>query len=262
MILENLLQRWQSKGLPSNYEKYQLSRAETVLYYGCGCLLALLVSLLCYRQVLVSLLVLPLLRKFRPFLEDALARKRQRKLYDQFRDLLYALSSAVSTGRHLADAMEESISHLSRLYGKEAFIVLELEKMIHSFRESRTGTGQLLLDFGKRSGLSDIRTFADIYSICLGAGGDLDRVILRSSQIMLEKIEILREIQVQTAQKLMEVRILSLIPIGILALLQLTSPSYLDGMYQEPGGRLVMTLALGLQAGAFYLGQKIVTIEV
>lgn len=262
MILEKLLQRCGNKGLPSNYEEYELSQVETVLYYGCGCLLAVMVSLLFYRQVLVSLLMLPLLRKCRSFLADALARKRQKVLYDQFRDLLYALSSAVSTGRHLADAMEESISHLAQLYGKEALIVLELEKMIHSFRESRTGTGQLLLDFGKRSGLGDIRTFADIYSICIGSGSDLDRVILHTSQIMLEKIEILREIQVQTAQKLMEVRILSLIPIGILALLQLTSPSYLDGMYQTLGGRMAMTLALGLQAGAYYLGQKIVTIEV
>ena len=134
--------------------------------------------------------------------------------------------------------------------------------MNHSFRESRTGTGQLLLDFGRRSGLAEIRDFADSYSICLGTGGDLDRVILHASQLLLEKIEILREIRVQTAQKRLEVRILSLIPLGILALLQLTSPAYLDGMYHTGNGRVVMTLALLLQAGAFYLGQKITTVEV
>lgn len=262
MIPEKLWKRWRSKGLPENYGIYTLSKAESVLYYGCGFLLAVIVSLLFYRQVLVSLFLLPVLWKYKSFFAEKLALMRQREVYDQFRDLLYALSSAVSAGRHLSDALEESRGNLTLLYGKDALIVLELEKMNHSFRESRTGTRQVLADFGRRSGLQDIRNFAEIYSICQDTGGDLDRVILHASRIMLEKIEILREIRVQTAQKLMEVRIISMIPLGILMLLQITSPGYLDGMYQTVAGRVSMTLALILQAFAYYLGHKIVKIEV
>lgn len=70
------------------------------------------------------------------------------------------------------------------------------------------------------------------------------------------------EIQTCLAAKKLEQNIMSLVPVLILAYIQLVSPGFLDGMYHNAAGVVIMSLCLGIYALAWYWGRKIVTIEV
>ena len=56
--------------------------------------------------------------------------------------------------------------------------------------------------------------------------------------------------------------IMSLMPVGIILYLQMTSPGFLNVLYGNPFGIAAMSICLAIYATAYWLGRKIVDIEV
>ena len=56
--------------------------------------------------------------------------------------------------------------------------------------------------------------------------------------------------------------IMSLMPAGIILYLKLTSPGFLEVLYGNPFGILAMSLCLGIYGLSYWLGRRIVDIEV
>ena len=80
--------------------------------------------------------------------------------------------------------------------------------------------------------------------------------------IMTDKMAIRREIRTLTAQKQLEGRIISVMPILVIMGLNVFSPEYLEVLYTTVAGRLIMTAALGGIAASFFLTQKLLDIRI
>ena len=102
----------------------------------------------------------------------------------------------------------------------------------------------ILYDFANRSALEDIRGFIDVYVQCKTTGGNLQKVIMSTIEVIMDKMNIQREIKVIVAQKQMEGKIVAIMPIIVLAFLNLVSPSYLSPMYDTLAGKIIMTISL------------------
>lgn len=103
---------------------------------------------------------------------------------------------------------------------------------------------ELLLDLGRRSGVEDIVTFAQIYATARRSGGNLVRIMKRTADNIAEKIEIQREIQTMIAGKKMEATCMMVIPLCIILYLQVCSPDFLSPLYGNPMGVIFMSAAL------------------
>lgn len=250
------------ESIPKDYDQYTMTRRETLIYLSLGFVVAICFSILFYHNLILCILLLPFVWMGRTPFQKMLANQRKNRLMHQFRDMLYSISASISSGRHMAEALIEARSHLSLLYGAEEQILRELDQMIRRIQESREGVDLVLTDFGKRSGLEDVMNFAEIYSISRGTGGNLDQVVRKASQVMLEKIEIQKEIKVMIVQKQLEIKILFLIPIAILTLLQWSSTDYLSGLYETFTGRILMTCCLVVLCVSYYISSTMVRIEV
>ena len=90
----------------------------------------------------------------------------------------------------------------------------------------------------------------------------MNQVIQKVSRMLGDKIEVKKEIEATLAAKKSEQMIMSLMPAGIILYLQLTSPGFLSVLYGNPFGICAMTICLGIYAGAYWMGRKIVDIEV
>ncbi len=90
----------------------------------------------------------------------------------------------------------------------------------------------------------------------------MTQVITETTAILTEKMRILREIHTLTAQKQLEGRIITIMPIGVIACLNIFSPDYLEVLYTTLTGRLVMTIALGGIVFAHVLTGRILAIEI
>lgn len=215
-----------------------------------------------YHSIVLSLLGAcfagPSLHFYRDYREE----KRKREMLLQFRDVLYSLSSSFSAGRQMPEALREAEEHLKMIYQPNTAMVKELNHMATGILESRGREADLLRDFAQRSQLDDIRSFVDLYLTCRKTGGDLVRIVGKASALILEKISIEQEIYLMTAQKRLEIKILTSIPIVMLLFLHLVSPDYLHVLYVGISGRLLMTLALGGISGAYLWSMKLINIQV
>jgi len=120
----------------------------------------------------------------------------------------------------------------------------------------------LLSDFAMRSGQEEIKDFAAVFAIAKRSGGNIGAIIHNTSDIISEKIEVKREIQLLYASKRMEQNIMNIVPIAIIGYVRLTTPDYFTGMYHTVFGTVVMTLCLVVYGIAFFIAQKIMNIEV
>lgn len=147
------------------------------------------------------------------------------------------------------------------MYSPDAAIVQEFHWMDAQMRMSRN-LEELLLDFGRRSDLPDILSFAEVFLTAKRTGGDLIAIIRNTVSCIRQKQETMQEIETCMAGKVMEQNIMSLIPVFILVYVKLSSPEFLDVMYETSTGVAVMGVCFAVYLAAYFWGQSIVRIEV
>lgn len=118
------------------------------------------------------------------------------------------------------------------------------------------------MDLGRRSKAEDIESFAVVFQAAKRSGGDLKKILKKTSHMLGDKIEVKKEIEAALAAKKNEQFLMSLMPIGIILYMRLTSPGFLDVLYGNVFGAMVMTVCLGVYGFSYWLGRRIVDIEV
>lgn len=131
-----------------------------------------------------------------------------------------------------------------------------------SIIENKESDKPLLQDFARRSGSEDIRDFVQVYVTCRKMGGDMEKMIIKTADILTDKMEIEREIHVMTSQKKTEGRMISTMPVIMLAALNVFSPEYISPLYETAAGRLIMTGSLVMVIYGIFLMEKISQIEI
>ena len=138
-----------------DYKTYPLSRKQLSVF----CIVAATViggwAYLFYNSVLISLFYCGFVYPASRYYSKYLAYRLRRELSYQFRDLLYALSSSISAGRQMREALIEAESSV-KLITEKSMISQELKYMMRSQKESGE-TGEFVLrDFALRTAGSRI----------------------------------------------------------------------------------------------------------
>ena len=176
-------------------------------------------------------------------------------------DGIQMMAASLQAGYSAENALRESIKELVKVYEPNAIIIREFRLISAQLSMSRS-LEELFLDFGRRSAVDDIRSFAEVLLTAKRSGGDLLAVIRNTVFCIRQKQETLQEIETSLSGKIMEQNIMSMIPIFILAYIKLTSPGFLDVMYGNLTGTAVMTICFLVYVGAYFWGKRIVRIEV
>ena len=231
-----------------NYDHYRFSMKELLKYMGQALALCIMADYLFYKSKWVLLLMLPVPVFYLKWQKNRMIRERRKNLNYQFKDALTSLSVAVQAGYSVESAVKTCVRDLERLYGKGTDISVPLE--------------ELFLDLGERSQIEDIENFASVFYTAKRTGGDMNRVIQKVSRMLGDKIDVKKEIEATLAAKKSEQMIMSLMPVGIILYLQMTSPGFLSVLYGNPFGIAAMSICLVIYAAAYWLGRRIVDIEV
>lgn len=245
-----------------DYSVYELSDREKWIFYLGGYICIFTVVYLFYHSLILSAILGLLIKYFSPFYKQQLVQKRMNKLNMQFKDLLYSLSASVAAGRQMEEALLEAEENLSILYDQYQPIMTELRHMRISIVENKESDKVLLKDFALRSKNEDINNFVQVYITCRDMGGNLEKIITRTTEILTDKINIDREIKAITSQKKMEGRIIALMPLVMLLALNIVSYTYISPLYETAIGRLIMTGAMGTTGYGIYLMEKISDIHI
>ncbi|WP_127580762.1 type II secretion system F family protein [Paenibacillus koleovorans] len=189
--------------------------------------------------------------------------KRRKQLNMQLKDAMYSLSTSLKAGSSLQKAIERSVADLQRIFyrDKDAPIVLEFKKMSEDLNMGYT-IEEALTAFRDRVQLEDVNDFVNATLIAKNRGGNLTEIFTNITRVISDKIEIKNEINILTAGKKMESKILSFMPIGIVACLTLLSPDYMEPMYSTFLGKVLMIVGFIFIVLNYFISRKIVNIEV
>lgn len=207
------------------------------------------------------LLFLPVGICYPLFMRERLKVKRQEELQIQFKDAILAVSGCLNAGYSVENAFSEALKETDRLYGKESMMSREIRLLIHKTRLNRT-VEDVLMDFAIRSGLEDVKSFADVFLAAKSSGGEMMKIISRTTDIISEKVRIKQDILTATAGRRMEQKIMNAVPFVIVFYMDVSSPGFFNVLYTTAAGRVIMTGCLLIYLGAIVWGQKILEIEV
>ena len=253
---------WDPDSGLTDYDVYVMSLTERVLYTLAAMAVIFAVGMIFYqRPVLAGILCIAGLF-FPKIRTKQIIAKRKKALNVQFKDLLYALSSSMSAGRSLEMAFQEALKNMKVLYpDPDIPIMQETAYIIRCIGMNQT-VEDAISQFARRAHIEDIGNFADVIRICKRSGGNLIDVIRSTSQMISEKIETRNEIETVITAKKFESRIMTCTPIVMVAVLSAASPDYMEPVFHTVLGAIVMTVAIVMFVISFFIGEKIMDIEV
>ncbi len=244
-----------------NYDNYHLSVKEQGKVLGISAIVTWLVARLFYDSYL-PFLAYPFFLFL--FWKQGVAEGKQRqkqRLSAQFLDALRTVNTALNAGMAVENAWKEAKQEVALLHGRKSAMYKELEELERELSMSKT-VEEWLLDFGERSRVESIQSFADVFSYAKRSGGNLSAIVARTTAQMREKQDTEAEIQVMVANRRLEQKIMETLPLFMLAYLKISSAEYMGAMYGNWLGISIMTACLGVYAVSIYLANRILCIEV
>lgn len=187
--------------------------------------------------------------------------ERKWQLNMQFRDGILSISAALNAGYSMENAILQAKEDLKLMYEEDALIITEFQYMIHQLKNNQT-VEEVFWDFSKRSKVEDIYNFAEVFITAKRTGGDIIKIIRRTCNSISDKIEVKREIITLITAKKFESSIMNLIPLGIILYMWAFSPGFMEPLYGNVMGIMIMTITLVLYGIAYWLSQRIINIEV
>lgn len=189
-----------------------------------------------------------------------LVRKKQDQVREQFTELLRFTVTSLCAGYSVENAFLDGYADLERLYGARSVICKILRRLAIARQNHRpfAETWQMV---GEELQITEIREFSEIYETAYHHSGNLSAVMEQTSQIIMERTELQRELFLLTASRRMELRIMTTMPFAIMAYIQWTSPGFFDELYHNTPGMVLMTGVLFLYLTGYIWAWKITRME-
>jgi tight adherence protein B len=121
---------------------------------------------------------------------------------------------------------------------------------------------EALMNLATRVPSTDVRYFVIAVMIQRETGGNLAELLGNISTIIRERIKLLGQVRVLSAEGKMSAWVLGLLPFGAASVIQLTNPDFLKVLYTDPAGQKMIMTALFLMVCGVYLMRRIIKIRV
>ncbi len=181
--------------------------------------------------------------------------KRFEKFREGFPDVLDSLARALRAGYPLAAAMESVAAETSPT------VAVEIRR---TSAEANLGMGweRALSNLGRRVPLLEVNLFAAAVQLHSRTGGKLSEVIAGLAENMRESLSLRGEVRALSAHGKLTGLILTILPVGIAAMMMWVSPGYMQVLYNHPAGKDLIAAAVGCLALAHFIIKKIVDIKI
>lgn len=226
-----------------DYRVYHFCGKDWVEYGLRQLIKSVVICYLFYDSCKAAVLMLPF-----AFIDYHNMRERKReeqkhRLTLQFKAMIEALVTSLNAGYSLEHAFEDAKKDLALLYDRQDFVFKELDVILSGLKMN-IPLERLLKDFGKRSDIDDINNFANVVMAAKRSGGNLIRIIQKTVNSIADKIAVEEEIKALIAAKVLEERIMMVMPYGILFYLRVSNGEFLEVLYHNVLGVMLMTLFL------------------
>lgn len=261
-----------------NYNVYYMKPAEKVIYFIIAFIIGAAVGYLFYggigkdefgdptattwacNIIISSIVGIVAGILYVPIRTKQILNKKKSNLKLQFRELLDALATSIGSGKNVIDSFKSARDDMRIIYEEDASIIRELDVILDGINNN-IDIEKSLMDFGIRSGIDDIISFADVFETCYRKGGNIKDVIKNTQQIITEKMEIEQEIQTIVAGSKNEQMIMMIMPIALVGVIKLMSPEFAAN-FTTATGILSTTVAVIMFVAAYFVGNIVLAIKI
>lgn len=243
-----------------DYRMYFPNMKEKILWFCIGMIVGGAVLYIFYESIIASIILGIICGvAFIPIRTNQVIKKRQKKLTIQFRALLDALSTSIGAGKNMFDSFAAASDDLTVQFTEEADIVCEV-KLIRIGLAHNIQMEDLLVNFAERSGIDDVKDFANVFATCYKKGGNIKEVIKNTASIIGDKIEIQMELETMVAGQKSEQNIMLVMPVVFIVVLKSMGGGLID--LESPVGILSVTVAIVIFVLAYFVSKKILDIKI
>lgn len=244
-----------------DYDEYCFSIKDYIVVIGLTSVICLSVAYLFYKSLIAALFLLPSFFLIRNKYKIRKVKQRKEQLTVQFKDAIQSISSALEAGYSIENAVKFALNDLRMMYEGQSYITIELQRILAMIANS-TPIEIAIEDFAQRTKLEDIICFSEVFQSAKRSGGDLVYIIKHTSRTISEKIEVSHAIETLITAKKLEVTIMKFMPFAILGYLMICSDGFLDPLYGNIFGKILMTIVLIVTIGISLIADRIMNIEI
>jgi tight adherence protein B len=226
-----------------------------------GAVLIITGGWLCFRNVVVCLAGLALLPFYLRGRSATEKHKRQLAQQKEFKDAMAMLYSSTAAGSTLEKAFSDALHDMKSSENRYPYLLPEFERICVCLNRNVPMT-DALNNFARRSGDADIYRFVQIITIARKSGGSLPEIIRQSMDAISLRMEINSEIDTLLAGRRGELKVMMIVPAGIIGYMNLCSADYMSVLYLTWTGRCIMLAALAVYVAAVCIGKKILDIRI
>lgn len=240
-----------------DYHTYTMTLRDRLIAFVIGAVGAAVVMHIFFGNIMVDILAMAVTGIVaQKIYRNVMIERIKNKLTLQFKDMLDSVTSSISAGKVAQAAFIDAEKDMRMQYGEDSFIFKELHKINIGISNNLT-IETILSDFGKRSGIEDIESFANVFVIANRQGGNIKTILTETKSILCDKIEIEQDIRTMLGATKNQLNIMMIMPLLIVPM----SSGFTEGAENSFSNIMVKVGALIAFVIAYIIGRKITTIK-
>lgn len=227
-----------------------------------GSLLGGVLIVLFYNSFIGCFVLLPCLPVYYKREKRLQKQAENQRLKKEFQQVIRLMTKGLEVGYSLEKCVETTAMEYEQMVEEKNSIMLSYLHIFTKKIQINIPIQQIFEEFAVDSGLDEAESFAQIIDTARKTGGNLPAILRRTTEIMVEKDQVQEEIITMMSAKRMEQKVMTAMPVGILAYMRLTSSGYMDPLYGNPIGFLIATIGVILTGVSMIWAEKIIEIEI
>ncbi len=181
-------------------------------------------------------------------------KKRFAKFEEYFPEAIDVLGRAIRAGHAFSTGLEVVAEEANEPVAGEFRTVFEEQKFGLPLAES-------LLSMADRVAILDVRIFVTAVLIQRESGGNLAEILDNLAYVIRERFKFRRQLRVHSAHGRMTGYVLAAAPVVAGVGMYALNPEYMRVLVDEPGGRLMLAVAVTLQIFGFLVIRRMVDVK-
>lgn len=171
-------------------------------------------------------------------------------LREQMPEVLRALSRCLQSGMTLEQTFTQIAGECE---GQFATLFGDAARML----ATGSGVEEALSHIRSHCGVPEMAFLAVALDVQHRTGGSMASVLEAAQKAVVGRLDLARQLKVQTAQARLSARVVTVLPFALLAVLSLMSPGFLDPLLGSAGGWAMLGFAVLLQAAGIAMVRRI-----
>lgn len=180
-------------------------------------------------------------------------RQCRKQLRMEFKDVMISIYSSLSAGATVEESLQRALQDMTRCLKPDARMILELDMLCRKM-ERNIPIAQCLEEMSKRCDEEDIESFTQVIILGKRQGGNLAGMVRDSVEKIQRRIETTYEIEGLIGAKRSEFAFMCIIPAGIVFYMRCFSPEFMEVLFGNITGMVVMSLCLCVYGVAIAIG--------